>query len=248
MSRFFSNVAPRGATCAPVATGCVLVWALLLLPGIVGCQMPAGNSAALDELANRFKKVTDEMATKQDFAAAEGARVAAHRQLTERVDLLTTKVERDIPAQFDRFAADLNDQRVRSTKIETALVDNIDSRVRVLEEGGRHPTFQQSSLKPELPPSPPSSPPASPPPPDPPTWGVVKIENNMTTWQQIEVNGFPYGVAPLRTVDVIVPVGRATTRLVGFEATKSWWVGAPNYVQRVVIAPKPVLDSVVQYP
>jgi hypothetical protein len=49
-------------------------------------------------------------------------------------------------------------------------------------------------------------------------------------------------------VNVFVPTGTATTRLIGFEATKTWWIGTPDYVQRVIIAPKPALDSVVRYP
>ncbi len=243
MNRFFVDLAPRRATCPRGAILRGLALALLLLPGTVGCQMPANNSAALDEVANRIKKVTDEMATKQELATAEAGHAVAHQQLTSRADQLATKVERDIPAKLERLDAEVNDQIQRSTRIEAALVDNHESRLRNLEEGGHRPTYGQTVLKPEVPPSLPS-----PPQPDPPSWGVVKIENNMTTWQQMEVNGFPYGVAPLRTVDVIVPAGRATTRLVGFEGTKSWWVGGPDYRQRVVITPKPAYDSVVWYP
>ena len=108
----------------------------------------------------------------------------------------------------------------------------------------------KAETPPSLPsPSPSPTPVPSPAPqPDSPSWGVVKIENNMTTWQEIEVNGFPYGVAPLRTVQVIVPAGSVTTRLVGFEGTKSWWIGAPDYVRRLIIAPKSTFDSLVQYP
>jgi polyhydroxyalkanoate synthesis regulator phasin len=222
----------------------VLVLALLVLPGLVGCQMPTGNSATLDDAVKRLKNVTDEMVTKQDLAAAESANAAAHQQLAARVDPLTTKVERDIPAQLGRLTADLNDQRQRSTRIETALVDDHGSRLRALEEGGRRPIYE-TTLRQVTPPSPPAPPPSQP---DAKSWGIVRIENNMTTWQQLEVNGFPYGVAPLRTVDVVVPAGKATTRLIGFEGTKTWWVGAPDYVQRVVIVPTPVLDSVVRYP
>ena len=239
MRRFFSDVAPRRATCPRGAIPCVLVLALPLLPVIIGCQTPMNNSAALDEVASCLKK----MATKQELAAAIDAHAAAHRQLTERVDLLTTKVERDIPAQLTRLGADQNDQRERSTRIEAALVDNIASHVRVLEEGGRHSSYEETSLKQVNPPSPPSLPQ-----PDSASWGIVKIVNNMATWQQMEVNGFPYGVAPLRTMNVIVPAGRATTRLVGFEETKSWRIGAPDYVQWVFITPKPALDSVARQP
>ena len=160
------------------------------------------------------------------------------------MDLLAAKVERDIPAQLERLAGDLSDQRQRSTRIESALVDNYESRLRSLEDGSHHPTYERTSLKREVPPSSPSPPPAQP---DSQKWGVVRIENNMTTWQQIEVNGFPYGVAPLRTVDVVVPTGAATTRLVGYEATKTWWVGSPDYAQCVVIHPKPAFDTIVSY-
>ena len=70
----------------------------------------------------------------------------------------------------------------------------------------------------------------------------------MTTWQYIEVNGVATGIAPLSTVNYNVSLGRATTRLVGFEGTKSWWVGSPNYFQRVIIEPSPANNWVVRNP
>ena len=69
--------------CGRNAIGCMRVLALLLVSGLVGCQMSPGNSTALDELANNVKKLTDQMATKQELAAAEGTNAVAHHQLTD---------------------------------------------------------------------------------------------------------------------------------------------------------------------
>jgi hypothetical protein len=70
----------------------------------------------------------------------------------------------------------------------------------------------------------------------------------MADWEYMEVNGTATGIAPHTTSHIIVPAGKAFTRLVGFEGTKTWWVGSPDYVQRVVIVPKLSFDSVVRYP
>jgi hypothetical protein len=218
------------------------VLSLLLIAEIVGCQMPPNNSATLDEAASRLKRFTDEMATKQELAAAQAANVAVYQQLTGRVDQLTAKVDRDIPARLDMLHGDLSDQRQRWTTIDAALVDDIGPRLRAVESSRRQYTDDKTIADPA------SQPPAPSPPRDAPSLGIVRIENRMTSWQHMEVNGFPYYVAPLRTVDVLVPTGKATTRLVDFEGTKTWWIDAPGYVQRVLISPRPTLNSLVRYP
>jgi len=71
-----------------------------------------------------------------------------------------------------------------------------------------------------------------------PQYGTLRVENNMTTGQWLRVNGVSQWVGPLSAVDIFVPIGTATTELVGYEAAKTWWVGPPNYVQRIVINPR----------
>ena len=72
MNWLFSEETPRRTTCPRNVIWRMLALAVLLLPGIVGCQMPASNSAALDDVLSRIKKIADEMATKQDVAAVQG--------------------------------------------------------------------------------------------------------------------------------------------------------------------------------
>lgn len=251
MNRFFNDVAPRRAIGPRGAILGGLALALLVLPGIAGCQMPPSNSAAVNDVSDRLR----EMATKGELAATVDTLTKAHNdwclrlsQMDTRVGQLGTRVDQEISARLDKLETGLKDtnQRLAAGENSAAIGNNVvDWRLRTLEEHGHQPTYQAAGYTPPEAPSLPPPPPAQP---DSANWGVVKIENNMTTWQQVEVNGFPYGVAPLRTVSVIVPAGRATTRLVGFEGTKSWWVGSPDYAQRVVIAPKPAYDSVVRYP
>ncbi|MGO9108626.1 MAG: hypothetical protein ACLP9L_05275 [Thermoguttaceae bacterium] len=259
MSRFFLNVAPRRATCPRGAIGCVAVLALLLLAGTVGCQMPANNSAALDEVANRLKKVTDEMASKRDLAATEDTLAKAHNdlggrvsQLDTRVGQLAARVDQDIQARLDKLDTGLREtnQRLAAGENSAAIGNHVvDWRLHKLEEPGHAPTFQGVGYGPgDAPRLPSPSPSAQPSDTTSRTWGVIEIQNNMADWEYMEVNGTATGIAPHTTSHIIVPAGKATTRLIGFEGTKTWWVGSPDYVQRVVIAPKPSFDSVVRYP
>ncbi len=69
--------------------------------------------------------------------------------------------------------------------------------------------------------------------------GTLRVENQMATAQTIRVNGESHMVAAGGVKDVEVQVGTVVTELVGYESPKNWTVGAPRYVQRVVIEPKP---------
>ena len=200
MSRFFLNVAPPRATCPRRAIGWVLVLALLLLPGIVGCQMPPSNSAALDDLNKRVTKLADEAATKREFAATDDAYVKAHNDLMARfgqldgqVTHLAAKVDQDISSRVDKLETGLKDtnQRLAAGENSAAIRNSlVDWRFGNLEESGRHSTYEHTTLKPDAPPTLPSTPrPASP------SRGVIQIENNMTTWQYVEVDGIPTGIA-----------------------------------------------------
>jgi uncharacterized coiled-coil protein SlyX len=88
------------------------------------------------------------------------------------------------------------------------------------------------------------TPPAAPQPVQP-TWGTVRIDNRMLTSQYIEINGFGRWVSPLSYVDVTVPAGWATVRLVEYEVAKNWWVGAPSYFQTVIIDRQPSYATVI---
>ena len=88
---------------------------------------------------------------------------------------------------------------------------------------------------------------APPPTPQPaqPTWGTVRIDNRMLSSQYIEINGFGRWVSPLSYIDVTVPAGWATVRLVEYEVAKNWWVGAPSYFQTVIIDRQPSYVRVI---
>lgn len=75
--------------------------------------------------------------------------------------------------------------------------------------------------------------------PEVPQWGVVRVENNMSTDQTLHVNGEPWSVPAMQRRDVSVPVGTVTTQLVGYESPKTWVVGSPTFMQRVSINPIP---------
>ena len=67
--------------------------------------------------------------------------------------------------------------------------------------------------------------------------GTLLIRNDMSVGQRIEVNGqASYFIGPKSSLGFTVPVGTATTQLPG-EGTKSWFIGPPNYIQSIIIAP-----------
>lgn len=182
--------------------GCLSVLGLLLLPALVGCEMP--GTTALYELRREVGKLAEAVATKQELATAENSSAAACRELGSHIGQVETRVNQ-IDTRMNLLA----------TKIE--------------QQQNPTATFK-------LPAS------ASPPPalqPSHSSLGTVQIENRMATWQYLEINGDATGIAPLSRVNIYVPADTATTRLVGYETTKTWWVGAPDYFQKVIISPKP---------
>ena len=244
MSRFLIDAGSRLATYTRGAFGCVLVLALLVLPGLVGCQMPTGNSATLDDAVKRLENVTDEMVTKQDLAAAESANAAAHQQLAARVDPLTTKVERDIPAQLGRLTADLNDQRQRSTRIENGTC----GRPRIPLARSRR-RWSPPHLR-DYPEASDSAKPAGAPAV---TARCQKLGHRQDREQHDDLAAVGSQRVPLRRCAATNRGCRCAGRQGDYAAHRfrgdQDLVGrAPDYVQRVVIVPTPVLDSVVRYP
>ena len=78
--------------------------------------------------------------------------------------------------------------------------------------------------------------------------GTMRIVNHMGTSQYLEVNGIGRWIAPLSALDVLVPAGVATTRLPGYEPTKTWRLDAgDNYMQSVIIDPQPIYPPVMYY-
>lgn len=241
---------------------CFSVGALLLLPWCGGCQIPASNTA-INDLTSRVNELTEKAATKVELAALEKKNATVDYQLIGDVGQLGTKLrefqarfDQDIPPRMDRINAELKDTNQRFTTFEnsTAVANrSFDSRLRNLEGDGQtniqRRREQETGFFPETPPNLPPS--ESLPDPSAPTptrsWGLVRIENKMTTWQYIEVNGNSHGIAPQSSIEIIVPAGPLTTRLINYEPTKTWWVGAPDYFQSVVISPKPVDESLVYY-
>jgi hypothetical protein len=69
--------------------------------------------------------------------------------------------------------------------------------------------------------------------------GTIRVENNMLTGQWLRINGVDQWIAPYSAVDIPVPTGTATTELVGYESPKNWFIGPPNFVQRILINPNP---------
>ena len=69
------------------------------------------------------------------------------------------------------------------------------------------------------------------------TTGELRIRNDMDSGQSLVINGVESIYLPAHSARTVkVASGTATTELAG-EGTKSWMVGAPNYVQDIVIAP-----------
>lgn len=70
-----------------------------------------------------------------------------------------------------------------------------------------------------------------------PSEGILRVENQVNAQYSLSVNGVQYRIPPLTTLDVRVPVGTVTTELVGQEAPRYLTVGAPQYLQRLLIQP-----------
>jgi hypothetical protein len=83
----------------------------------------------------------------------------------------------------------------------------------------------------------------------PPSSGTLAIRNDMLTPQDVVVNGGAlHRVEPHSVLVVPVPVGSITTQIRG-EGALTWYVGAPNYHQEIIIAPatrNPLTTVVVQ--
>lgn len=72
-----------------------------------------------------------------------------------------------------------------------------------------------------------------------PRQGTLHIRNTMSTTQTITVNGQEYQIPAGDQLVVNVPVGTATTELVGFEAPRNWTISSPTNEERIVIGPAP---------
>jgi hypothetical protein len=71
----------------------------------------------------------------------------------------------------------------------------------------------------------------------PPTSGMLLVRNEMSTAQDVVVNGGAlYRIEAHAAKTVPVPVGSITTQIRG-EAALTWFVGAPTYSQEIIIAP-----------
>jgi len=80
------------------------------------------------------------------------------------------------------------------------------------------------------------------------TSGTVIVQNNMSSGYTVRVNGRDEFVPALQSRTVPVPVGTATTELVGYENPRNWKIGAPNYTQKIEINPRPSDRVVVNRP
>jgi hypothetical protein len=82
----------------------------------------------------------------------------------------------------------------------------------------------------------------------PPTSGTLSVRNDMSTAQDVLINGGAlHRVEPHSVLVVPVPVGSITTQIRG-EGALTWFVGAPNYAQEIIIAPatrNPLTTAVV---
>lgn len=67
--------------------------------------------------------------------------------------------------------------------------------------------------------------------------GTLEIENRLPGSYTMKVNGVYYQVPAYGTRTVSVPVGTATTELLGYESPKNWTIAPPTYRQRVIIGP-----------
>ena len=69
-----------------------------------------------------------------------------------------------------------------------------------------------------------------------PAYGTLVFINNCPYPVTLRVNGTAYyTIYAFSSMEIRVPRGTATTELVGYEAPKNWFVGAPDFMQRIVI-------------
>jgi hypothetical protein len=259
----------RCVMCARKSIGCWLVLTLLALPGFVGCQPPADYSAMkdkIDELSKNVKALSDETreaakgwATQKDLDAVRDRVVANERASFEQAEKLRVALEAanerlaragastaqiaSLKERLDKAESDLkfnleavNEQR--SILGEIATQDHEGRWIPAIGNAADNGQFREEfrdavrdalpSVLPQL--------------------GRVRIENRMPNLQHIEVNGMDHWVGPGSTLDVIVPAGSATTRLVDYEGQKKWRLDAGNnYSQTVIIDRQPSYNAVVWY-
>ncbi len=281
--------------------GFTLLSALLLLPGLVGCQPWTNGSVTkenLEELTQNVKNLSDKMVTRHDLDEAAkgwaakqdvidlGARVATVEKgvlvnlgaINEQKDIsrqLAKRVNQEIPDQLASLKADLVAANERLARMETSAaqvaslrqkLDRVEKDVEATHEvTGEHgviigqlakkdnrgnwipaiyePTKESTQFKEEFGKA--VNEVISP---RPQTCATLRIDNQTADSQYLEVNGVGYWVGPRSIRDFDVPAGWATTRLVPFEAAKSWWISSPNYFRTVIVSPTPVYNSVVWYP
>jgi hypothetical protein len=190
--------------------------------------MVTGERTGFEQLA----KLKADLAAANERLANVGASTAQIDGLKERL----AKVESDLQANLEVA----NDQRNAFGHI--VKNDVAGNAILCIEEQiEQSPQFRDEFRKAVIEVTTPAVPPAQ--------SGKLRIDNRMPIRQQLEVNGVAYWVGPMSYLDVTVPVGPATTRLVGYEAAKIWPIAAPDYFQRVVIVDRhPLNNAFVRYP
>jgi hypothetical protein len=233
----------------------VLSLVLLVLAATPGCQTPPGSSEierlskGLDQLTAKVDKLSEQLVTKKDLDDSgkkcatkeelEGVRsglgmakadLATHMEAVAQLhfeqEQLAENVRRKFPAVEQELAKEKKDsgehiKAVRESN-ETELASlskrtaGIETRVLGIEGRLAIPSSQ----------------------PPPRQSGILRIENAMSKGQHILVNDAQYWISPSSPRDVDVPLGEVKTELPGYESPRYHWVGPPNYLQRIIIAPK----------
>ncbi len=247
--------------------GSALVLALLLLPGLVGCQPVASNSA-IEELNKSVKKLSDEMrdlneaskgwANKKDVDSALAASSAAHNEQSDSLGQLAQKAHQQTEQspKLEAVAKKDDQQAKRLAKLEADVKYNLEvtndqrivlgqiaksvcpnKSILAIYEQTENDQFRKDFRK--------ASDKVTPP--GPPSRGTLRYENRMGTWQNLEVNGVSYWVGPWSSLNVTVPAGWVTTRLPGYEGARKWWVGEPDYFKSFTIDPRPIPRPIYSY-
>ena len=252
--------------CVRNLIGSTLVLTLLFFPGLVGCQTETDYATMrdkIDELSRNVKKLSDDMdeaarrwVTPKDIDALREKIVAGEHELVQiKADLAAANARQaketnftvelaSLKAKLARLEKDL--QTINEVAIEQRKI--IDQIVKTDGAGNATVAIGRVTTDPQFSSAVDEAVGKAISRLTPPAWNTVRIDNRMLTSQYIEVNGGGHWIAPQSILDVEVPAGWATTRLVGYEAAKSWWLGTPNYIQRVIIDHQPLYDSFVRYP
>ena len=170
-----------------------------------------GQSVIQGQLAKKFDQESLQLAQLKGNLQAANVRLAkveSSAALAANYDKRLTKVEDDL----EKNVASTGQTRTELGRI--AKKDSAGNSIVSIWEQTKQSSEFKEDLRKAVSEVTPSEPPK--------LWGTFRIENLMPSRQYLEVNGIGYWVEPRNSIDVIVPTGSVTTRLVEYEAAKTW--------------------------